>query len=180
MWAISDEQGNFRFEDIESGDYPLGYEIWRGRPSNSTPYPTWYFPGVADRSAAQVITIEPGETIDGLGLALPPPDTPRTIRIRVVWPDGSLVGEGSLDVRSRGAGVTDVSGRSRGGRITFMGYQERDYEFTARYWVNRLQPGEPRSKQRIAESEPVKLAPGAEPAEVVLVVREPARREEEQ
>jgi hypothetical protein len=44
FWKQTDEQGRFTFDELPAGDYLLGHEIWRDKPSNYSAHGTRYFP----------------------------------------------------------------------------------------------------------------------------------------
>lgn len=180
MWAQTDEQGIFHFKDIESGDYLLGYEIWGSGPSDYSLYPTLYFPGVPDRSAAEIIPLAPQQELKNLKLILPSPLTKRKITVSVIWEDGKPVGENLLQISSKQGFLRNLEGSQHGAVTIFEGYQEREYEFNARYWVDNLSGGGPVNKKRIALAVSVKLPPGKEDAEVKLVLSTVILRENEQ
>src|SRR5215510_8775907 len=181
MWADTDEQGRFRFRDIKSGDYLLGHEIWGDKVSDSTPWPTRYYPGVSGRAMAQVITVAPQQKIDGLTITLPPPHKERKITIKVVRPDGKPPGTNLLQVFNQVGLIRNMEGSPARNVITFTGYQEREYEFSARYWIDNLGGANPtpHHEKRIAKPDPVKLAPGKGPVEIVLTLRHEMRRKDE-
>jgi hypothetical protein len=181
MRADIDEQGRFRFRDIESGDYLLGHEIWRNQPSDWTAWPTLYYPGVSDRTKAQVITVAPRQKIDDLTITLLPPHKERKITIKVVWPDGRPPGKNLLQIFNQVGLVRNLEGSPARNVITFTGYQEREYEFTARYWIDNLGGDDPTplDEKRIAKPDPIKLAPGKEPVEIVLTLRHEMRSKDE-
>lgn len=171
MWAQTDSEGNFKFDDIESGDYLLGHEIRGKSPSNYTPYPTVYYPGVSEQSEATVITLLPQQKLKGLQLALPKPQTERKITLKVVMPNGKSPGENLLQIFNQAGLIQNLEGTQHGGILVFKGYQEREYEFGARYWIDNLGNNNiPHSEKRLAKSEIVKLSPGKDNVEVVIVL----------
>jgi hypothetical protein len=171
MWAQTDGEGNFKFQDIESGEYLLGYEIRGDYPSSDSAYPTLYYPGVLKRTEAEVITLLPKQELKGLQLALVKPHTERKITIKVVMPDGKPPGANLLQIFHRGELIQNLEGPQHGAILAFKGYQERDYEFWARYWVDNLGSGGiSHSEKRLAKSEMVKLSPGKDDVEVVIVL----------
>jgi hypothetical protein len=170
MWTHTDEKGMFRFHDIESGDYLLGYEIWGDSFSNYSPYPKQYFPGVTDRLSATTITVGPREFVKGLKLTLPPPHTARKIKIKVIWPDGRPPGVNLLQIVNQRGVIRNLEGAQHGGVFSFLGYCEREYEFRARYWIDDLSGDAPVFSKRVVESDPVKLPAGRDEAKVVLVL----------
>lgn len=170
MWADTNDQGEFSFLDLESGDYLLGHAIWYDAASDSSAFPTWYFPGVAERANAQFITVAPRQILKDLTLTLPSPQTPRKFTITVKSADGSEIGDNLLQIMDRHGLVQNLDGAKHGATITFLGYQERAYEFTARYWIDNLFGPLPIFQKRVAKSDPITVAPGSGPVDVVLVL----------
>jgi hypothetical protein len=177
FWKQTDERGQFSFEGLPDGDYLLGCEIWHDRPSNYSPYPTTYFPGVFDRSSASVLHLVPKQSIDGLRLTLAKPHTPRSIRVEVIWPDGVVPTDHLLQLIDGSDLVKNVGGINPGlaavshrGIVEFTGYAERSYSLHVRYWIDDLSGPVPHDQQRIARSDVVRLFPGKEPAAVKLVL----------
>ncbi|HEY6392553.1 MAG TPA: carboxypeptidase-like regulatory domain-containing protein, partial [Bryobacteraceae bacterium] len=142
------KDGNFSQSKLEAGDYVLGFNLksppnardWSG---NRVPYPRSYYPGVADRAAAQVLHLEPGQKIENLEFRLPPTPRPLTVTGTVVWPSGSpakadvmLMDLGypressqvdSTRTKSDGRfSLTGVEGRPY---VLFAHIDERDYHF---------------------------------------------------
>ena len=152
MWTQTDHQGMFRFVDIGSGDYLLGFEIWSDAPSDYSPYNAQYFPGVRDRTAAEIISLAPQQAIKDLRFTLPPAHKERKITIRVRWPDGKPPGKNLLQVFHDGRLIKNLEGENEG-TLIFTGYQEREYEFNARYWVDNLGGGGPVFSKRIAKAD---------------------------
>lgn len=181
MWAQTDAAGVFHFKELESGEYLLGHEIWGKNPSDYATYPVWYYPGAADRATATTLTLSPQQQLTGLPLLLPAAHTKRKITIRVVWPDGRPLGENLLQVFSQSGLIKNLLGLEHGATVIFEGYQEREYEFSARYWIDNLggKNSVPLEEKRLALSDKVNLAPGKEPAEVVLVLKQKLQSKDE-
>jgi hypothetical protein len=89
FWTQTDAEGRFKFEDLPDGDHLLGYEIWRGKPSNYSDYPTRYFPGVSEQARASIVHLVPMQVMNNLKFSLARPHTPRSVRVEVVWPNGT-------------------------------------------------------------------------------------------
>src|SRR5947208_3643712 len=106
-------------------------------------------------------------------LQLAAPHHERRIRIVVAWPDGSEPGPHPLQIFRKGALLK--KGAVHGGVYEFTGYQERDYEFSARYWVDNLGSGSPVFQKRVSQTNAVHLAPGKDEVEARLVLGEPKR-----
>lgn len=167
MWKQTDGRGRFTFDDLETGEYLLGYEIWGDRPSADSPYPTHYFPGVATRNQARSLTLSPDQTISGLTLKLPGKHTKRNIKIKVIYPNGSLSENGLLQFFNYNRPIGALSPKSaEEGVLLFEGFGEREYEFTARYWIEGIRAG------KLIVSEPVKISVGGD-TEVTLILRKP-------
>lgn len=164
MWKQTDERGRFKFDELETGEYLLGYEIWGDYPSSDSPYPTYYFPGVGVRNQARSLTLSPNLTISNLTLKLPDKQTKRTIRIKVVYPGGTFTEKGLLQFWNYRQPIGALSPKSaEGGVLIFEGYKERGYEFNARYWIDGIRA------DKLIESEPVKISAG-EDTEVTLIL----------
>jgi len=72
-----------------TGDYLLGYEIRGGKQSNYSDYPTRYFPSVGEQARASIVHLVPMQVMSNLKFSLARPHTPRSIRVEVVWPNGT-------------------------------------------------------------------------------------------
>lgn len=81
------EGKTFKFSFLPPGRYYLGFNL-RGGPSIETPYPEFYYPGVEDRSKAEVITLTEGQQISDIYLRRPLRLAERMIEGVAVWPDG--------------------------------------------------------------------------------------------
>jgi hypothetical protein len=184
VWLKSDEfrketdsDGRFKFDDLPDGDYLLGYEIWRDRPSPFLGHQTRYFPGVRERASASVLHLDPMQAMNDLNFGLARPDTPRSIRVEVVWPDGTVpdrnllqLSDGEELLRNVGGYRRDHPAESHKGIVEFSGYAEREYRLRVRFWIDGLGGPVPHDRQRIALSDEFRLAPGKEPATVRLVL----------
>jgi hypothetical protein len=74
---------------LPDGDYLLGYGIWGGKPSNYSAYATRYFPGVPEQALASVVHLMPMQAVNSLKFSLARPQTPRSLRVELVWPNGT-------------------------------------------------------------------------------------------
>src|SRR5262249_33619386 len=162
------------FANLPTGDYLLGNEIWSGKPSQYTPYPTRYYPGTPDRARASMLHLGPGQEIANLKLSLAKPHHPRSIRVVVLWPDGSAPSRNLWQVFNGDELVKNIGGSivagqpaaMHDGTLEFSGYAERQYDLHARFWIDDLGGDVPHDLQRIARSERVHLGPGSAPATV--------------
>lgn len=177
FWQETDDQGRFVFAGLPEGDYLLGNEIISGRPSLFEPYPTLYYPGATERDKATVLHLKPHQSIDNLRLVLPRPHTPRTVLVKVVWPDGTTplrnllqLLDGEDLVQNEGGARGDEPGKLHRGVVRFTAFAERTYDLNARYWVDDLGGRVPFDQLRIARSKRVRLEPGVGPATIRLVL----------
>src|SRR5262249_17757150 len=93
---MTDADGRFHFDNLEMGQYVLGFNLrtppyahdWYGK---RVPYDRSFYPGVADRSKATIVTLESSRDVNGLEFRLPPVLNPVIIRGRVIAQDGSPV-----------------------------------------------------------------------------------------
>ncbi len=186
FWKNTDDNGRFEFNDLPTGEYLLGYDIWRDTPSQYYPYPTQYFPGKPQRDQATVIHLAPRESVSNLALKLGAPHTPRAIRVEVVWPDGSAPTEHLLQIFNDDDLMQNIGTSFRGALVKhnstaeLSGYEERTYKFHARYWVDDLGGPVPHDRQRIALTDTVQLVPGKGSATVRLVLSRRMLASEEQ
>ena len=95
----TDKDGRFEFESLKPGRYLMGVNIDR-EPEGRNPFRPTFFPGVPDRSTAEIITLGKGEKLTGVELRMPP--RLRVIEIQgvVVWPDGRPVAKAHLDLKN--------------------------------------------------------------------------------
>jgi hypothetical protein len=176
--ASTDNLGHFEFKGLPAGDYLLGHEISRSRPSNSTPFPIHYYPNSPDLRHAAIIHLAPFQQFHNAVLTLPKPDRRRLIRVEVVWPDGAsphshllqlLDGEELL--KNVGDPLPGERGKDYGRIVNIDGYTGRPYDLNAIYWIDDLGTRGPVNLKRIALSDHVKLKPGNGPILVKLTLR---------
>jgi hypothetical protein len=187
FWTQTDAGGRFKFEDLPDGDYLLGYEIWGSKPSDYSAYPTRYFPGVPVEERASVLHLLPMQVMNHLRFSLARPDTPRSIRVEAVWPDGTSPRRNLLQlfngnelIKNVGLTFRDEPAATHNGIVEFTGYVEREYELSVRYWIDDLGGQVPHDQQRIARSEKVRLPPGRGPVTVRIVLTRTLLGDEDQ
>ncbi|MBK7935002.1 MAG: carboxypeptidase regulatory-like domain-containing protein [Acidobacteria bacterium] len=100
LFGITDQRGRFNFVDVPDGNYTLSINFG-DKPTLLSPYPTYFLPGTAKRSEAQVLEVNSSTKIAGLIFRLLPPLVRKTITGKVTWPDGS-------PVRGAWIGVVDI------------------------------------------------------------------------
>jgi hypothetical protein len=167
FWTQTDERGRLQFKELPSGDYLVGYEIWSDSPSQYSPYPTQYFPGVAKREQATIVHLSPQQSIEGLSFRLSQPHTSRTVRVEVVLPDGTSPTEHLLQlfdgenlIKNIGGSLPNKPPVHHKGIVEFKGYEERSYRLHARYWFDDLGGDVPTDQQRIAITEVKEVTAG--------------------
>jgi Polysaccharide lyase family 4, domain II len=187
FWTQSDKTGRFKFEDVPTGEYLIGYEIWGGQPSIDSAVPTTYYPDVSDESKATIVRLAPDQRLADIKLRLQRPHVPRRLTVVVTWPDGTPPGGNLLEVFANDELVKNVGGRPLGqssssqksrnavepDNITFTGYQERQYRISARYWVDDLGGPVPYDQQRLSKTNVAVIEPRTGPSSVHLVLGRP-------
>ncbi len=167
MFTHTDDQGNFVFEDLESGEYLLGHEIRYERPHDDTPFPLFYYPGEVDIAKGTLFKLEPKQRISDIKLVFPPQNDERRITIKIVRADGKPPGKHLLQLFTDNGLVANYEGKAGKRNVEFVAYQQRSYTFRARYWVDDLDNDKVKVK-RLLLAEPVTLTPGRDHVEIVL------------
>jgi hypothetical protein len=89
LHAKTNAEGRFEFDELTPpGDYLLGFRILSSSGDEILPYPRTYYPGVAFKSQAGVISLKEGEHRSDIKLRLPPPLSEYIVQGFVVWSDG--------------------------------------------------------------------------------------------
>jgi hypothetical protein len=129
--ATTDEQGRFKF-DVPPGRYIIGFNtFWV--PSPEAPFPPTYYLSTSQRSEAKVIVVADRQKVGNLEFRLPKPLVPRTIPVRVTWPDGTPVVDANvwLSQVSRPTEVVGpnhtVSHTTADGHYDLVGFEGFDY-----------------------------------------------------
>ncbi len=165
--------GEFTFMNIPSGSYLL----WH-RSSYYEEYPTYYHPSVTDKSYAIPFLIEPGQVINDIKMTLPAPHHKRKITVKVVWEDKQPVGDNLLQISSDEGHLKNLEGKRKDNLAVFDCFQEREYKFDARYWVDDLRSNVPYGEKRIAEAPPIKVAKGKEDVEITLLLSRTLKKDD--
>lgn len=87
----TDEEGQFSLEGLVPGRYYLGANLWENREPRITPFPTTYYPGVADRAGATPLVIQAGKSLSGIVFHLPDYGDKRHLAVHVVDANGAPV-----------------------------------------------------------------------------------------
>lgn len=84
--AVSDARGRFAFRDVPDGQYTLSVKF-DDKPTQLSPYSTFFFPSTENRKNAQVIGVNSQTRLKGLTFKLPPELVNRMLSGKVVWDD---------------------------------------------------------------------------------------------
>jgi hypothetical protein len=124
----------FRFSFLPPGRYYLGFNM-RSGPSLSEPYPEFYYPGVAERSKATIITLSEGQKISGLYLHRPLRLAEQMIEGVAVWPDGRPFVDGcGIELKEPKTGYREGNcvPTDAQGRFTIKAIEGQTYELSAK------------------------------------------------
>ena len=160
----TDSEGRFSISNIPAGRYLIGANQSKFRdPSDSAfAYPGVFYPGVADRESAEVITVGPGEKLTGLDFRAPLRRPPSVAVVQVVWADGSPVAKAHLTLSDPTGepGVGFGAQTDEQGRFTINGYVGQRVVVEARSnrpYVplgNQYEPMERSQKARVTLEKP--------------------------
>lgn len=129
QFLFTDEQGEFSERFIDPGEYVLGVNV-REPANTERPYPTTYYPGVQDASAARVIRVTPGTHVDLGDLLLPGPLASASITGRVFLPGGAPASGAHVSLVNPYNGVEETGHHGRTddqGRFTVQAYRGERY-----------------------------------------------------
>lgn len=134
LHAETDAEGRFEFKTIPPGEYLLGFRILNGPYQQSPPYTRTYYPGVASKTAAELVAVKEGERVNGLELRLPQALAEQKIEVAVVWADGRAAPGASVYVSLREDGETTDSRSLQAderGRFTLKLHEGLTYRVSA-------------------------------------------------
>lgn len=95
----TDENGNFRIDDIGLGQYYLIVNDDNVIDSDE-PFPLTYYPGVFERAQATVLTIASGDKLQDFDIHIPSQRPTRTIQGRLLFSDGRPAADESVEFAS--------------------------------------------------------------------------------
>lgn len=84
--GVSNVKGKFEFRDVPDGRYTMSVKFG-DKPTELSPYSTFYFPSTENRKNADVFEINADTKLRGLTFKLPPELVNRRLSGRVVWED---------------------------------------------------------------------------------------------
>lgn len=132
FWATSNSLGNFSFSDVPNGRYTLSINFDE-KPTDTSPYPTYFYPNNSNRTEAQTIEITTGGKITGLSFRVPPPLVQRRVFGKVVGEDGKAVSGAFVylrDVDFDKSLVLDIR-TDKNGNFSLIGFETRKYQIGA-------------------------------------------------
>jgi len=133
LFATSGSNGKFAFNNLPPGRYTLSINF-DDKPSDLSPYPTYFYPNTENRDDAEVFEITSSSAIKNVTFKLLPPLVSRKISGNVVFTNGTpVVGAriGLRDVaydRSVGFGIAKTD---KAGNFTINGFIGREYQIGA-------------------------------------------------
>jgi hypothetical protein len=132
----SDEDGKFELDEMPGGLYRLVVNR-SGRQTASSPFPTLYYPGVADKEKATVVTIGDGQHLEGLDIRAPA--VSRRIRIsgRIQFRDGTPVPEGRVNFASADGAYREYAKAKDDGTFELTVVAGFAGEVSGEIWVDR-------------------------------------------
>jgi hypothetical protein len=133
---LSDDDGTFSL-DVKPGKYVL--VVNRTSPATkAVPMDATYYPSAENRKSAQIVVVADGQTVSGIDIHPLRALHAKHLRVRVVWPDGSPVGEANVMV-SETEKPTSIAGDDDGGVrhtdkdgwATLLAFTGRSYRISA-------------------------------------------------
>jgi hypothetical protein len=133
-----DDQGRFDLWPLPPGDYFVGVNI-NSSPSQESPFPPTYYPGVANPKAASIVHLQEGE-IKELELPLPEVAKPRLVHFVAIGLDGKPLRKIYIqleDLRHPGEAASyvnvDLDENGAGTMTIYSGYS---YHLHGSHWVS--------------------------------------------
>jgi hypothetical protein len=133
-----DENGRFDLWPLPPGDYFVGVNI-NSSPSNDSPFPPTYYPGVANPRAASIVHVQEGE-VKELELPLPELAKPRLVHFVAIGLDGKPLRNIYIqleDLRHPGDAASyvnvDLDENGAGEMTIYSGYS---YHLHGSHWVS--------------------------------------------
>lgn len=170
----TDEEGRYTFKSLPPGRYLLAVNFNRyPQPEDPTnAYPRTYYPGAAQASRAEVISLGAGESVKEKDITLPARRGESVVEGVVVWEDGRPVAGAHVsykDVSNHDPGIDNGAPRADElGRFRLKGYQGQTLLIGAR--SDRQFTGDYQRDGPMERSEParVKLAAPTEAVRIVI------------
>ena len=129
LWSTSSSNGKFGFYNLPAGKYTLSVNF-DDKPTDLSPYPTFFYPNTSKRAEAEVFEIISGDKIKNLDFRLPPALVKRKITGKVIDFEGKPVSDAFVSLRD--VEFDDVSftlnyKTDKTGSFTLVGFESRRY-----------------------------------------------------
>lgn len=171
--GISGANGRFAMPDVPRGKYTLSINF-DDKPTDLSPYDTFYYPNTAKRSEAEVFDVGEGIKYEKLIFKLPPALAKRKISGSVVYPNGKPVAGALLALRDlkfdRGISFGQYK-TDRLGNFSFSAFATRSYQVAA-FLFARLGTTALDQYEFLGAAESGVFTPEAAPVDLRLVLRE--------
>jgi hypothetical protein len=131
--AISYPNGNFAFTNIPAGKYTLSINF-DDKPTDLSPYETFFYPDATERSKAQVFDIKDGVKFTGLIFRLPAPLAQIKIGGNAVFTNGKPVVGAFIamrDVDYDAAVPYGIAKTDKNGNFSVVAFENRVYQLGA-------------------------------------------------
>jgi hypothetical protein len=119
--AYADDDGKYSFKFIPAGRYVLQIRF-DGLTSQTRPFPTMYFPGVADKSQATLFAVAEGQAIEK-DLVVPPMLSEYEVSGTVTWSNGLVVPDARLEYEIPNEAIAYGAKIDDQGRFKFKAYE---------------------------------------------------------
>ena len=156
----TDKEGRFNFSPVRAGRYliAVNYSQYSDPNDPTIAYPPAFYPGVADKPQAEVITVGVGEKLTDLNIRMPARRPAGVINGQVVKPDGSPVPSAALMVVDITEGVPRILlgiKVDEEGRFTIRGFTGQT--FAVKAGIYGPSPPSGAAPKPIAESMPQRM-----------------------
>jgi len=129
----TDSEGVFTAYNIPPGLYTISVN-YNDPPEDEAPFPPTFYPGVSERSQAQIIEVNLGQDITDVEFRLPPKLEKRTIKGVVIWTDGTPAAGVKVYIKDHLHDVCCVNSEvitDAQGHFTIYGFEGRKYRVWA-------------------------------------------------
>jgi hypothetical protein len=148
--ADTDATGRFLMERVPAGKFVLGVNLTR-HATVEEPWPPSYYPGKPRLAEAQVLELAPHGKLSGVVLPLRPALPTRTVRVRVLWADGTAAEGGWVRAEPTvsTANYSFATEAQAGNVVTLRLMQHYEYQIAASWY--RSGPGAQPSQPVVSE-----------------------------
>lgn len=129
----TDSEGVFRAYNVPPGLYTISVN-YNNPPGDEAPFPPTFYPGVSEKSQAQVFEISLGQDITDIEFRLPPKLKKKSVKGLIVWSDGTPAAGAKVYIKDHLHDVCCVNSEVRTdarGHFTIDGFEGRKYRVWA-------------------------------------------------